>query len=199
MAMSVQLVQRGIRAVACVAVASVPLTLSACGTDPHSTGGSSVTKPSTSTSLDTSTPMSSSTNARTIAEREALVAYRAMWADMSTAARTADYQDPILAEHASGAALSVLVQGLYSYRQEGLVIMGTPATHATITSATPAANPTVANVSDCFNDTHWLAYMSSGGLENNVPGGHRHVSAVVTNVNGTWKVTTLETGAEGSC
>jgi hypothetical protein len=199
MAMSVQLVQRRIRAVACLAVASVPLTLSACGASSQSDSGSSVTKPSVSTSRDTSTPTSASTKAQSIAEGEALVAYRGMWADMASAARTADYQDPILAQHASGAALSVLVQGLYSYRQEGLVIMGTPVTHATITSVAPAANPTVANVSDCFDDTHWLAYKASGGLENNVPGGHRQVSAVVTDTNGTWKVTTLETGAEGSC
>jgi hypothetical protein len=54
-------------------------------------------------------------------------------------------------------------------------------------------------VSDCFDDTHWLAYKATGGLENNVPGGHRKISAVVTDIDGTWKVTQLDTGAEGSC
>jgi hypothetical protein len=122
-----------------------------------------------------------------------------MWADMVNAARTADYQDPILNDHAWGAGLSTLVQGLFSYRQQGIVIMGTPVTHPTITSVTPTADPTQANVSDCFDDTHWLAYKATGGLENNVPGGHRQVSAVVTKINGTWKVTQLDTGAEGSC
>lgn len=34
-------------------------------------------------------------------------------------------------------------------------------------------------MSDCFDDTHWLVYKSSGGLEDNSPGGHRKVSAVV--------------------
>ena len=77
--------------------------------------------------------------------------------------------------------------------------MGTPVTHPTVTSLTPATDPTQANVSDCFDDTHWLAYKATGGLENNVPGGHRHVSAVVTDIAGTWKVTQLDTGAEGSC
>jgi hypothetical protein len=122
-----------------------------------------------------------------------------MWADMVSAARTADYQDPVLADHATGVALSTLVQGLYSYRQQGLVIMGKPVTHPTVTSLTPAAEPTQANVSDCFDDTHWLAYKATGGLANNVPGGHRKISAVVTDIDGTWKVTQLDTGAEGSC
>lgn len=128
-----------------------------------------------------------------------MAAYRGMWSDMVIAARAADYQDPTLSLYASGAALSTLVQGLYSYRQQGLVIMGTPVTHPIVTSLTPSADPTQANVSDCFDDTHWLAYKTTGGLENNVPGGHRQVSAVVTDIDGTWKVTQLDTGAEGSC
>jgi hypothetical protein len=176
---------------ACVAVASAPLTLSACGGGSHSAGNSSVTT--------TSTPTSSLGTPSSRAAGNALAAYRGMWAEMVVAARTADYQDPILAQHASGAALSTLVQGLYSYRQQGLVIMGTPVTHPTVTSLTPSADPTQANVSDCFDDTHWLAYKTTGGLENNVPGGHRQVTAVVSDIGGTWKVTQLDTGAEGSC
>src|ERR1700733_5468632 len=118
-----------------------------------------------------------------------------MWMDMASAARTADYQDPILAQHASGAALSTLVQGLYSYRQQGLVIMGTPVAHPGVTWLPPATDPTQASLSYCFDDTHWLAYKATGGLENNGPGGHRQVSAVVTDINGVWKVTQLDTGA----
>jgi hypothetical protein len=184
---------------ACVAVASAPLTLSACGGGSHSADDSSVTTTSDSSSRDTSTPTSSLGTPSSRAAGNALAAYRGMWAEMVVAARTADYQDPILAQHASGAALSTLVQGLYSYRQQGLVIMGTPVTHPTVTSLTPSADPTQANVSDCFDDTHWLAYKTTGGLENNVPGGHRQVTAVVSDIGGTWKVTQLDTGAEGSC
>jgi hypothetical protein len=184
---------------ACVAVASAPLTLSACGGGSHSAGNSSVTTTSGSSSRDAPTSTSSPSTPSLRAAGNALAAYRGMWANMVVAARTADYQDPILAQHASGAALSTLVQGLYSYRQQGLVIMGTPVTHPTVTSLTPSADPTQANVSDCFDDTHWLAYKTTGGLENNVPGGHRQVTAVVSDIGGTWKVTQLDTGAEGSC
>jgi hypothetical protein len=182
---------------ACLVVASVPLTLSACGGTSHSVSGSSVTTTSGKSTHDTSTASTDSISSS--AKTKALDAYRGMWADMVSAARTADYQDPILSDNASGAALSTLVQGLYSYRQQGLVIMGTPVTHPAITSLTPAADPTQANVSDCFDDTHWLAYKATGGLENNVPGGHRQVTAVVIDTGGTWKVTELDTGAEGSC
>lgn len=184
---------------ACVGVACLPLIVSSCGGGSHSVGDSSVTKPSASTTRGTSRSTSSPSAPSSRAAGNALAAYRGMWADMVAAARTADYQDPILMQHASGAALSTLVQGLYSYRQQGLVIMGTPVTHPTVTSLTPSADPTQANVSDCFDDTHWLAYKTTGGLENNVPGGHRQVTAVVSDIGGTWKVTQLDTGAEGSC
>jgi hypothetical protein len=182
-----------------VAVASAPIALSACGGSSHSSADSSATTTSLSTSRDTRTSTSSPSKSSSGAAANALAAYRGMWTDMVTAARTADYQDPVLADHATGAALSTLVQGLYSYRQQGIVIMGTPVTHPTIISLTPAADPTQANVSDCFDDTHWLAYKATGGLEDNVPGGHRQISAVVTDIAGTWKVAQLDTGAEGSC
>lgn len=184
---------------ACVAVASMPLALSACSADSHSSGDSSATTTGHSKTEGTSRSTVSTTAISSKAGGEALAAYRGMWADMASAARTANYQDPILTQHASGAALSTLVQGLYSYRQQGLVIMGTPVTHPRVTSLTPAVDPTQADVSDCFDDTHWLAYKATGGLENNFPGGHRQISAVVTDTDGTWKVTQLDTGAEGSC
>lgn len=133
------------------------------------------------------------------AKSAALGAYNGMWADEQAAAVTADYQSPLLAEHATGAALSVLVRGLYSLRLQHLVIKGQLATHPEVTSLTPPAHPTAAAVVDCFNDSHWLAYKDAGGLQDNVPGGRRHVTATVTDVSGVWKVTELNTGAEGTC
>jgi hypothetical protein len=122
-----------------------------------------------------------------------------MWADMASAGATANYQDPVLAEHASGAALSTLVRGLYSYKQSGWVIKGAPITHPQVTSLTPTSDPTRAAVTDCFDDTHWLVYTRAGKPVGDTGGGHRHVSAVVQDVDGAWKVTELDTGAEGSC
>lgn len=129
----------------------------------------------------------------------ALAAYNAMWADEQAAAVTAHYQSPLLARHATGAALSVLVRGLYSLRLQHLVIKGHLVTHPQVTSLMPMPSPTSAAVSDCFDDTHWLAFNAAGGLQDNVPGGHRRVTATVTDANGIWKVTQLDTGVEGTC
>ena len=41
-----------------------------------------------------------------------LTAYRGMWDDLVTAARTSDYRSPGPADHATGDALTLFVQGL---------------------------------------------------------------------------------------
>jgi hypothetical protein len=170
--------------------AGLSLLLSACGG-----GGGSHDAHATTTAPSSSSPPS----AAVLARPQVIAAYEAMWADMAAAGQTADYQSPLLPQHAAGAALSTLVRGLYAYRQKGLVIKGGPVTHPQVTSLTPPADPTQAAILDCFDDTHWLVYKASGGLENNVPGGHRKVTAVVQDMNGVWKVTQLDTGAEGTC
>ena len=150
----------------------------------------------------TTSPASSATTTPSVADPTSIVrsavisAYNAMWMDMAAAAKTANYQDPVLANHASGAALSTLVRGLYSYRHQGLVIMGTLVTHPRVTALSPTAD---ASVIDCIDDTHWLVYKKTGGLENNVPGGRRRVTATLAQLGGVWKVTVLDSGAEGSC
>lgn len=133
------------------------------------------------------------------ARRDAVLAYVAMWDDVASAALTADYHDHVLPHHATGAALSVLVAGLYSYWQQGLVAMGTPVPHPQIVSTAPSNDPTVVHVWDCFDDTRWLVYKASGGLADGLPGGHRRIRAVVTRLHGSWKVVELSTGEEGSC
>lgn len=134
-----------------------------------------------------------------VARGAALAAYEGMWQAEQTAALTADWQSPVLAQYAGGSALSVLVRGLYSLQLQHLVIKGHLVVNADVTSSTPAADPTSAQIRDCSDDTHWLVYKQSGGLQDNVPGGHRHVTATVSDSSGTWKVTELNTGAEGTC
>ncbi len=129
----------------------------------------------------------------------ALDAYSGMWQAEEVAARTDDYQSPLLPARASGAALSLLVRGLYDYRLQHLVIKGQLVLHPKVTSLTPSGDPTTANILDCSDDTHWLVYKTSGGLQNNIPGGHRRTTAVVQEVGEQWKVTKLDAGAEGTC
>jgi hypothetical protein len=165
------------------------LILSAC-----TSGTSSELSPSPTLSTTTAPP-----SPATIARQEALTAYRAMWEDMATAAKTADYRSPLLAQHAAGAALSILVRGLYTDKRTGIVVKGQPVTNARVVSLSPPANPTKASIVDCFDDRHWLNYNVSGGLQNNVPGGLHHTTATVSDINGVWKVTQLHVEASGTC
>jgi hypothetical protein len=167
------------------------VVLSACGGTSSKT--SSPVSDSTSVGLTTSTPMVPP------AATAALVAYTGMWDAEEVAARTDDYQSPSLPAHASGAALSLLVRGLYDYRLQHLVIKGQLVLHPRVTSLTPSGDPTTAEVVDCADDSHWLVYKASGGLKDDIPGGHRRVTATVQYAAGAWKVTELNSGAEGTC
>jgi hypothetical protein len=51
-------------------------------------------------------------------------AYLGMWQAFVTASRTADYQYPSLDRYAAGAALELLVQGLYQNYRAGIVTRG---------------------------------------------------------------------------
>lgn len=169
-------------------ICAASMSLSACGS-----GSSPSSAPTTGR------PVTSTTQALTGPAASALAAYRAMWADMVTASRTSDYQSPLMAEHASGDALSVLVQGLAKDQQEGIVTKGEPVLHPQVTSLTPAGDPTQATITDCFDDTHWLEYKLSGELVNNTPGGHQATTAIVINTGSIWKVSQLAVQATGTC
>ncbi len=134
-----------------------------------------------------------------VARNQALAAYRAMWSDMTVAARTADYRSPLLPHHAAGKALSILVRGLYTDKRMGIVVKGKPVTHARVVALSPPANPSKAQILDCFDGRHWLTYKVTGGLQNNVPGGFHRTTATVADVDGVWKVTQLRVERSGTC
>ena len=118
---------------------------------------------------------------------------------MVTAAKTDNYQSPGLAQHAFGNALAVLIHGLYTNQRNGVVTKGEPILHPRVASITPATGPTQAAIVDCFDDTHWLNYKTSGGLQNDIPGGRHRTTAVVQNEAGVWKVTQLHVERSGTC
>jgi hypothetical protein len=122
-----------------------------------------------------------------------------MWTDLATAARTSDYQSPLLPRHASGSVLTLFVQGLARDQLHGIVTRGHPVLHPQITSLSPSGDPTTAIVRDCFDDTHWIEYKTSGGVAKNPSGGRRSTSAHLEESDGTWKVTELTVGATGTC
>jgi hypothetical protein len=128
-----------------------------------------------------------------------LTAYRAMWADLVSAARTSDFQSPRLSEHATGQTLTLLVQGLARDQLHGIVTRGTPVLHPVVTSLSPARDPSRATVADCFDDTHWIEYQTSGKPAKNSPGGHRSTTAQLVKTSGIWKVDQLTIGKTGTC
>ncbi len=130
---------------------------------------------------------------------EVLAAYREMWADLVAAARTSDFQSPLLSHYTTGDAHTLFVQGLAHDQLHGIVTRGEPVIDPRISSLTPAGHPTRATVTDCFDDAHWLEYTTSGARAKNTPGGRRATTADLIMSRGTWKVTELAVGSVGSC
>jgi hypothetical protein len=126
-----------------------------------------------------------------------LAAYTGMWHAMEVAGTTADWRYPGLARYSAGTALATLQSGLRTISREGVVIRGTLTISPSVTTLTGGQ----ARITDCLNDTHWLNYIrATGKLQNNVPGGHRVVQAIVTrDHDGHWLVTALAVHGEGTC
>jgi hypothetical protein len=171
---------------------TVALTFAAWGS-----GSASASKPSTTggphPSSTTSPPTTASVTAKVISD------YQTMWADLVLAARTSNYQSKLLPQHATGDALSLLVQGLATDRALGIVTKGQPMLQPRVSSLTPAANPTKASITDCFDNTRWIEYKTNGKLQKNAPGGRRSTTADLVRTGSTWKVTELTIRATGTC
>jgi hypothetical protein len=155
--------------------------------------------PPTQSPSASTTPVSSPSPTPS-AEAEALAAYRGMWQDMVAAARTSDYQSPLLARHATGPALTQIVQSLYRDKKDGVVTKGEPVLDPEVTETALDANPPRVTVEDCGDSTRWLKYRASTGeLKDNVPGGRRHIAATVVRTEGQWKVLGIAVSEVGTC
>lgn len=134
------------------------------------------------------------------ARTAAAAAYVSMWRDMAKAGETADWQSPLLSQHATGDALSVMSRGMYADHLNGLVTKGAPEDHPTVTSASPSVNPTTVVISDCGDSTHWLKYRKDNGKLADNGGGRRSITAEVRKQpDGTWKVAQFAVEGLGSC
>jgi hypothetical protein len=126
-------------------------------------------------------------------------AYLGMWQAFVTASRTADYQYPSLDRYAAGAALELLVQGLYQDYRAGIVTRGQPSFDPVVTMAKTSLGTAEAQVSDCADDTNAVTYYKSGKVAPGDPPGRHEVSAQVQPFDGTWKVTYLVVDKAGTC
>jgi hypothetical protein len=180
---------RNRRSISTAVLAGVVAALAAaCSSTATSTAASSSTATHPATA-------SASPSAPTPAA-EALAAYAAMWKDVTEASNTSDYQAAYLSDHLSGKALLTITDNLAAEKGQGVVAQGVPVLHPVVTTATA----TTAAITDCLDDRSWLqVYASTRKLVDDIPGGFRSTTATVSDINGTWKVTQLNTGAEGTC
>ena len=126
----------------------------------------------------------------------ALAAYSAMWADVQALSETSNYTDPRLGAHLDGQAYMTISENMSVNKANGIIGLGAPVLHPHVVTA----NATTVSLADCMDDTHWLEYYAATRkLVDNVPGGYRYTAATVTDENGTWKVTALDTRQDGSC
>jgi len=177
------------RPIAAAFLAGVAAVASACSTATPSTGTSSAA--STPAAANTSPSATSSTPSA-----EALAAYRAMWSDVAEASNTADYQAAYLPNHLAGQALLTVTDNMAVEKGRGIVAHGAPVLHPVVTTATA----TSVTVSDCTDGRAWLqVYASTDKPIDDIPGGFRATTATVSKEDGTWKVTEINSGADGTC
>lgn len=130
------------------------------------------------------------------AGQQALAAYTAMWSDVQALSETSNYTDPRLGDHLAGQAYMTISENMSVNKANGIIGLGAPVLHPHVLSASSNA----VTIADCMDDTHWLEYYASTHkLVDNVPGGHRYTTTTVTEENGIWKVTALDTRGDGSC
>lgn len=153
---------------------------------------------SPSTSAASTSPSSSSTQAGQ-AGQDALAAYHAAFADWVAAAATSNYQDPVLAHHMSGQALSYVTRSMYINLTKGAVSKGAPVLNPTVGQLVPANDPTEVVVNDKMSDSSWLLYTTDGHLFNDVPGGCHQTQALVVKKDGVWKVDQFAINKTGTC
>jgi hypothetical protein len=163
------------------------------------TGCAAGSSPTAAPTTASSNPSGSTTTVPVDPSGRVLSAYQSMWADLVSAARTSNFQSPLLSQHAAGQALTLFVQGLARDQLHGIVTRGTPALHPMVTSLSPEQHPSRATVGDCFDDTHWLEYQTTGKLAKNAPGGRRATTAQLVKTSGTWKVDQITIGKPGTC
>ena len=177
-----------------IAVSATVLT-AGCSAGSKPVSASATTFPTLPVSTVPSPPAPSA-----VAREQALAAYRGMWEDMASAGRTSDSRSSLLSRHATGSALSQIVESIYANGKAGIVSKGGPVLHPRIVSLDLKRQPSRATISDCADASRWLQYdRATGKLKDKTPGGRHRITADVYGLNGVWKVVDFQLRAIGSC
>jgi hypothetical protein len=140
-----------------------------------------------------------STPATESAQVLARQAYLGMWQAFFTAGQTADYQYQSLDHYAAGAALELLVRGLYQDYTDGIVTRGQPSHDVTVTMTKTSEGTPEAEVADCSDSSGTGTYYKSGKPAPGEASGRQLINASMQPFDGTWKATTLVVKKAGTC
>jgi hypothetical protein len=157
-----------------------------------------VTLPSASTGTTAGSP-TGSPSPTPAPEQQVLDAYLGMMHAFNKAGLTSNPDDPDLPKYATGAALTLLQNGLRSMRDEGLLAKGETIYHPKVESITPTNAPRTARIRDCMDTRNAVAYKANGQPYQDTPGGFRLVIADAERIDGIWKMTGMGVHEVGSC
>lgn len=151
--------------------------------------------PATVTVGPSSTPATTAAAAAAAAAARAAVlrAYRAFWADVQAVGRTADWQSPRLAQHATGSALQQLRARFREVQAQGWVARGTVRIDPVVVSVSGPR----ATVRDCVDATRYGRFDPAANRWIDPPGGQPDAERVQLVDEHGWKV--AETVEAGSC
>lgn len=147
------------------------------------------------TTAATATTVTAPTTTTAGPQSAVLTAYRAFWADVVAAGKTADWRSPRLAAHATGQALAEVRATYRALSARGLVARGTVDLRPTVLSV----NGAKATLYDCNSTAAFLAYdAKTGALRDRSSGQRNGKTVTLTRQDGTWKVAKATTEA-GRC
>ena len=131
----------------------------------------------------------------------AIATYRALWSDVVTVQETMNDQDPRLADHMTGQAISYFVKAIHVNRLNGYVAKGAPKLLSpTVGEVVGSGSSTQVVVNDCVDDSSDQLYTTDG---TKVQGGNstgRHKTQVlVIQSGGVWKASQFAYSRVGTC
>jgi len=161
------------------------LVAGGCDAADRSGPASSATSPARSQAAASTQPAS---------QAAGLAAYRAYWDDAIAAGKTADWQSPRLADHATGQALQTVRDHYRQLRGQGLIDLGTVTLHPRVT----ALQADIATIEDCTDTSKFLKYdAKTGALRDTSVPELDNIGITLKRIKGAWVVT--QTAGRGKC
>jgi hypothetical protein len=126
--------------------------------------------------------------------------YGGLWQAYLEAIRIPDPNHPDLARYAQGRALDVLVNGLRSVQEQGLVSTGDITFSPRVVAELLALTPPQVKIEDCADTSQSHLVKQDGTPYQDTPGGRRFATATVVQLDdGTWKISEFAMHAVGTC